>query len=352
MKKFFLTISLLGVFGFATVANIAAGAAISAVFPQKAFAQYAGGGTGQEVICKTGYRDWSLFISSTIGYAEFTEYWKDILVRYNANLCHYQDVDSLVRRLDSVRKQIRRAFYVCADTKRLKETYYTLEAELFYARNFIETDKGQFLITNDARMLKKFKDNFGDIFSRDQIDTLIARFKAKYSSKLEAFRNCADPSWDELVRKWQEFKESSGGIGPALQEATEQAESRWDRMKNTSMDLGRNFIGGFVDLKINGLPVEEGLDQIMDELKRNLPGGFTFEELQVAKDYSKQNVDYAKLEANYLTNYETLYKETSDELTHNVMFRLNMLNQIIETTYPYENQTIQCVARIVNKQCP
>jgi hypothetical protein len=345
MKKILLTISVLG------IAGLVLGVLLIPA-PQKTLAQYAGGGTGQEVICKTGYRDWSLFISSTLGYAEFTEYWKDILVRYNANLCHYQDIDTLVRRLDTVRKQIRRAFYVCRDTTRLKETYYLLEAEIFYARNFIETDKGQFIVVNDARLRKKFKENFSKVYNTVQLDALLEEFGEKYSSKLEAYRNCKDPSWDELVRKWKEFKETAGGIGPALQEAREQAEERWDRMANTSMDLGRDFIGGFVDLKVNGLPVEEGLDQIMAELDENMPGGYTFEQLQTSKDYKLKLVDYAELEASYIINYYTLYKETSDEFTNSVMQRLYWLNDIIETTHPFENQTIRCVETIVNKQCP
>lgn len=346
MKKLLITISILGITG------LLAGTLLLPA-PQKTLAQYAGGGTGREVICKSGYRDWSLFISSTLSYVEFTEYWKDILVRYNANLCHYQDIYALIRRLDTVRKQIRRAFYVCGDTTRLKETYYRLEAEIFYARNFIETDNGQFIVVNETRLRKKFKDNFSNIFTAQQMDELLEEFGERYSSKLEAYRNCADPSWDELVRKWQEFKESAGGIGPALQEAKEQAEERWDRMENTSMDLGRDFIGGFVDLKINGLPVEEGLDQIMNELNENTPGvGFTFDQLQASKASNMQFVEYETLEANYVINYITLYQETSDAFTNNVMSRLELLDDLIQFTYPFENQTIRCVDTIQKKQCP
>ncbi|MFC1747989.1 hypothetical protein ACFL2V_04210 [Pseudomonadota bacterium] len=351
MKKHRFTIRVL-LATLALTAVVSASAFVMISTTEVSRAQYAGGSGGNEVICSTGYRDFSTFISSTIGFFEFSEYWKDILVRYNANICHYQDIYSLVQRLDRVRTQIRRAFYVCADTTRLKDTYYLLEAEIFFLRNFIETDNSQFIVKNDARLFKEFKKNFGKRFTRTQLESVYDRFKTKYTNKLETYRNCKDGSWEALVNKWEEFKENAGGIGPALQRAKRQIESHYEKMANTSMDLGRDFIGGFVDVKINGLPVEEGLDQIMDEFDRNMPGGYSFQQLQVASDYSKVTVDYAEQEANYLINYFTLYHETSDDMTEKILARLNMLNRIIESTYPYENQTIQCTTRIVDKQCP
>ena len=78
------------------------------------FAQTGGfNGNGGEVLCRNGSRDWGNFISSVISYNGFIEYWNDILYRYNKNMCLYLDIDNLLKRIDKIREQIRKAFYVC-----------------------------------------------------------------------------------------------------------------------------------------------------------------------------------------------------------------------------------------------
>jgi hypothetical protein len=309
---------------------------------------------GNQAICRGG-RDWGTFISAIISYDDFAEYWKDILVRYSSNICHYQDIDSLLTRITAVREQIRRAFYVCADTTRMKQTYYELEAELFYLRTYINTDYSGFTVVDDQKVISDLRNYFvinKAFFTDQQILDLFNRFKTKYTPRLVAYQNCTDPVWQNLVDKWNEFKSSAGGITPALNAAKQSAEKRWDRMANTSLNLGRDFWGGFLDVRINKLPAKEGLNQILDELNRNTPGGgVTFDQLQAATSVSDTNYNYEADEATYLAQYQMLYLETSDAFTGEITARLNTMNSIVNNSFKYQNQTIQCVKSINSKQC-
>jgi hypothetical protein len=333
---------------------------VSAIQTSSVNAQFEPGGTGeggQQVICR-GYRDWSTFISATISYDGFVEYWKDILVRYNTNICLYEDIDSLFNRIKKVRKQIRSAFYACEDPNkvdRLRNTYYELETMLFFLRNYIDTGNGQFIVRNDQTVINELRDFYvfnSGIFSEEKVLELYDTFKARYGARMKTYENCSDSSWGMVVDKWNEFKETAGGVAPALSKAKESAENRWAKLKQTSANFGEEFIDGIVAVKINGLSPEEGLTQIWEELKKNFPSGVTIEQLHAAKQLSDQKRNYEILEDDYEGQYFILYKESSDELTRLVEERLKTLNLIIETTFNPQHQTIHCVKDINDHQCP
>lgn len=314
---------------------------------------YSPSGTGTELACR-GDRDWSTFISSVLSYDGFKEYWKDIFVRYNTNICQYQDIDSLLNRIDKVREQIRKAFYTCADTRLLKDTYYKLQAELFFLRKYIKTDYSNFVETNPEWVRNDLRRYFvinKSYFSDDQIDILYQQFQEKYKGKLETYKNCKDPGWQDLVNKWNEFKDSVAGMGPSIKEAGSSISKKWDNMANTPMKGSGSLIGGFLDARVNDLPPLEGLQQIADELKKNRPEGFTFQELRAAQTLNTQKYNEKLLEQSYLTQYQTLYSETSDTFTGAMMKQLYNLDNAIQQSFIYQNQTIQCVKGINYKQC-
>ncbi|HLG26004.1 MAG TPA: hypothetical protein VI588_04460 [Candidatus Gracilibacteria bacterium] len=344
MKQFLHTIGLRLIVAILTAAACA----------QLAMAQAGGpSGPGQQVICRNS-RDWGVFISSVISFDDFSEYWKDILSRYNENICHYQDIDGLLNRIKGVQEQIRSGFYACADVSKDKKTFYEIDAEIYFLRKYVNAANGQFLVTSDQQLISDMRNNYvvdKGFFTDAEIQPLFDKFKQKYEPKLEAYKNCKDMTWQALVDKWNEFKETAGGLGPALKQASESIEKKWDKMEKTSMNLGRDFIGGFLDAKVNVLPAKEGFNIIGDALKANSPSGYTHEQLQAAKNLSDINTDYAHTEADYLIQYQTLYKETSDQFNELIGGRLIQLNSIIRNTYQYENQTIQCVASINGKQC-
>lgn len=309
--------------------------------------------TGQQAICR-GKRDFGTFLSALISYDDFKEYWKDIFVRYNSNICQYTDIDALEKRITAVRKQIRAAFYVCADTTKMKDTYYKLEAELFYLRRYINTENGTFIPVNIDTVKNDLKDYFvinKGYFTDDKMTTLFNELKIKYTTRLETYKYCKDPSWQNLLDKWNEFRENAGGFGPAMKQASSSFKKRWERMANTPMKGGQSFLGGFLDARINGLPAKEGLDLIMQEIRKNTPGGFTFGALAADKNY-KDKIQAENLDsATYIAQYQAQYGETADDYTFQIMATLNMLDDIIKTTAPYQNQTIQCTKRLNNKQC-
>ena len=113
-------------------------------------------GNGGEVFCRNGSRDWGNFISSVISYNGFIEYWNDILYRYNKNVCLYMDIDNLLKRIDKTREQIRKAFYVCdASAPKLRDTYYELEAELFFLREYVGfDDNGTMFFVSEKKINK------------------------------------------------------------------------------------------------------------------------------------------------------------------------------------------------------
>lgn len=317
-------------------------------------------GTGNQLICR-GDRDWGTFISSVLSYDDFSEYWKDILDRYSSNICHYMDIDGVLNRVNKAREQIRKSFYVCGNTQALKKTYYTLEAELFFLRKYVDTDNGNFLVKNPEELRADLRNNFvfnKGFFTNEEIDLIFEEFKTKYDNRLDAYQNCKDPGWEELVNKWQEFKDNvlilftDPANAPVIKAATESIQKKWDRMAAVDMNLGRSFFGGFLDARINGLEPKQGLDQIGAELKKNTPqGGYTFDQLKAAETVVEQNYNYQKLEVDYMTQYQTLYKEVSDTVNNELMLRLENLDLIIKTTFPFENQTVQCLKAINNKQC-
>jgi hypothetical protein len=296
-------------------------------------------------------RDYITFLSSVIGYDDFIEYWKDILVRYSSNICQYQDIETLRLRIVKIREQIRKAFYVCADTSKMKDSYYRLEAELSYVRKFINVNNGSFYSTPEADVLKDLKSYLGDKYSEDQVLEFFNGFKAKYEPKLDGYKNCVDPGWSALTAKWKEFTETMAGLGPSITQAGADIEKHWKRMANTPLNLSRDFIGGFLDARVNGLSPKQGLEQIKAEFEKNSPQGYTFSQIQAATQLEAQRYDGQKLEQDFLTQYQTLYGETKDVFTGEIVDRMDLLNKIIVATYPYVNQTTLCVKTIKDKQC-
>lgn len=320
---------------------------------------FSSSGTGQEAICR-GDRDWSTFISATLSYDDFAEYWKDILYRYSDNICHYTDIDSLLNRVNKAREQIRKAFYSCAPTSTLKKTYYRLEAELFFLRKYIDTSNGNFIAVNPDKLHADLRNYFvlnKSFFTDEEMDQLFEEFKTKYDNRLSTYKNCKDANWTDLVNKWQEFKDNvlilftDPKSAPAIQAATEDLQKHWDRMANTPLDLGRFFTGDFLNASINGLPPQQGWDQIAAEFAKNSPQGYTFEQLQAAKSIADASYEYSKMEAEFTMQYYTLYKEVSDTFTVETLDRLQALDGVIQSTFPFENQTEQCLKYIANKQC-
>ncbi|MBU0668419.1 hypothetical protein KJ951_03145 [Patescibacteria group bacterium] len=314
---------------------------------------HAANAQGTSLFCD-GFRDWGTFISATASFDDFLEYWKDILVRYNTNYCLYLDIDNLLNRITKVRAQIRDAFYTCAGTAQMTKTYYELEAEIFFLRKYIDVDTGSFLVVDDAKVIKELRDYFvinKGFFSDAEITQLFDRFKKRYDSRLDSYRDCKDPAWGALVEKWNQFKDDIAGILPAITKMKESVEKSWDRMAKAPWRRGGDFFAGFIDARINLLPAELGIQQIGEELKKLKPEGYTFQEFQTTQAAAETNFQYAKQQQDYLSGYQAQFGEGSDTFTTAVVGSLNALQATIKGTFPYQNQVTQCTKAINNKQC-
>ncbi|GEM_PF-1889466 len=314
-------------------------------------------GTGQEIVCRNASRDWVTFLSAVISYDDFAEYWKDIFVRYNANACLYNDIAALLKRIEKVRSQIRSAFFACdGQAEKLKNTYYRLEAELFFLRKYVAVGNGQFLVPNDASNKKVYIElrnyfalNRG-FFTEAEVKKLFDEFVTRYKTRLEIYQNCSDPSWENLVAKWNELKDLvKGGFG--VKEAAESIKHKFDKALNTPFMRTGNLLGGLLDARINDVSPLDALSDINQELQKNLPGGFTFDQLNAAQMQAKNRYQDDFNRATYLAQYEQLYKETSDDAIRGLVARLKSLEDSIKNTFKFINQTYQCTKGILDRAC-
>ncbi len=341
---------------------------------QVAFAQTGdASGNGGAVVCRNGARDYGTFLSSVISYNGFTEYWKDIIVRYNHNMCLFLDIDNLLNRIDKTRQQIRNAFYTCdASAPKLRTLYYQLEAELFFLRDYVDFDddgniifKSQNVITSDFTDYTVSKMNF---FSPADAQTLLQTLFGKYNAKKDAYLNCADPTWGNLIQKWNEFKSSLGGF-TAIQDAAETISKRWDDAVNTPFKRTGGLFGGLLDTKINGLDPATAWGDISAELQRNAIStvpvssgqiaaatqqgtlGFSYDKFlqTAASDASLHDQELERTQ--FLAQYGQTYQQSSANIAQAIIDKVNALDTSIQATFPLITQTSQCAKTVNGRVC-
>lgn len=311
-------------------------------------------GTGGAVYCRNGARDWGGFISSVISYNGFVEYWKDILVRYNANMCLYLDIDNLMQKIDKTRELIRKAFYVCdSSAPKLKKTYYELEAELFFLRSYVDVGNGQILIKPEKGVANDFTNYFVNdkgFFSKADADILLQKFMDKYNAKQDTYLNCKDPTWGNLIQKWNEFKTNLGGFS-AIKEAAESIKKSWDKIVNTPFKRAGGMLGGLLDAKINSLDPATAWGDIAKQFSDNSPSGFTFDQFQAATASDNARVNQELTRANYLGQYTQLYQEGTANIVQEIIDRVDYLKTSIEGTYEFIDRTAACAKGVLDKVC-
>ncbi|MBU1445768.1 hypothetical protein KKD70_00715 [Patescibacteria group bacterium] len=308
--------------------------------------------SGKEALCE---RDWSTFISATISYDGFVEYWKDIFYRYNKNICYYMDIDNILKKLEKAREQIRNAFLTCASTRAqsLAKTYYKLEAELYFLRNFVDLGNSKLIKVADEKVYQGFRDNFyinKSYFTEEEVLNLFKEFKAKYGDRIsKTYAECQDPGIKMIKDKWNSlvtnFK-SMGGTGKAIKD-------HWDKSLNAPVQRTGQFLGGVLDVRLNGLPVKKGIDQIYNEIKKKMPitSAPTVIELQNKTAVESETYATKTDKATLMAEYEALYKNGSDTMSKDFENKVKELNEILKNTYkPIENMT-DCTKATKDRQC-
>lgn len=312
-------------------------------------------GTRRVESCANGGKAYDAFVSSVISYDGFVEYWRDIFERYNGNMCVYFDIDSLLNRINKAREQIRQAFYTCdPNVTRLTQTYYELEGELFFLRKYVGfTGDGHVLFRSEKDVKNQFIQYLvydKGFMGYDDAVKLFDRVLKKYKAREDAYINCKDPTWENLIQKWNEFKAHVGGLSSA-KEAVETIRKRFDDATRAPKRSGGNLIQSLLDIKINGLDPETSLNDIGNELKKNMPGGVSYENIQSAS--RKENYRYTEelSRTTYLAQYQQQYSEGSGEVVGKLLLLLNDLQTTIINTFPYIMQTTKCTKGLLDKTC-
>ena len=306
-------------------------------------------GNGGAVRCRNGGRDYANFASSVIGYDGFVEYWKDIIVRYNLNICVYNDIDSLLNRINKTRTQIRNAFYTCdSSAPKLAQTYDALAAELFFLRRYVVFSRGRTGFKNDDQIRNDFMDYVVDnkkfFTSRELAEPLFQRILTKYKARQEAYKNCKDPTWTNLIQKWNEFVDTAGGL--------KEVKKSGDTLDKEASSINKPMaFGSLFDFKINGLPPQESLNEILKELKKNTPQGVTFEDAQLGVEEEKNRFEGALERLTYLDQYKVQYQNVSGESLKEILNLLGQLQGYIMNTFDPLDKTKQCTKGLLDKTC-
>lgn len=317
---------------------------------------------GNELICKGGTRDWIAFLSAVISYDDFVEYWRDIIgmppafvnSRYSANYCLFLDVDNLLNQVKKAREQVRKAFYACdPNADSFKKTYYKREAELFFLRKYINVSSGTIIPVNEQKVYDQLSAYYvldKGAFTKDEIKQLFDQFKSKYAARMQSYIECKDPGWEDLMLKIRELRDNvKGGFG--IKEAAETIKNSFNKVINTPLKRSGNFLGGLLDGKINGVSPLQAWGDIMQEVSRNAPNGYSFDQLNTATVTEQSRYDNAIAKATYLAQYEALYKNSSADIFSSIMDSLTGLEGIITKSFNYINQTTQCAKGLLDKAC-
>jgi hypothetical protein len=345
-------------------------------------------GSGAQLFCK---RDFGNFIVNGLDFdgEGFTDYWRDILVIYNNNYCQFSDIDSLLNRIDKARKQIRQAFYVCdnATTQRATAEYYQLSAELYYLRHFVDTAEAtnpNYSEAENAQKVQlradirgKFMDKFVkklNYFNAENGELVFEKIRAKYESKVESYRNCSDPNFEQL---WDRVKGLRGTLdtieqmGKRFESRTKQRFSVMEKRLAENPGLisafGSRSLGDFVNrvasFRINNEPVQESTvwEQISGTAKENAP--FNYDVKKQANPVINFDViagDLMTIEARdngeeldirYLAEYDLKYRQISGAGLDTLRVNLdNLKNNIVGTFAPMDKVRV-CAANVIGKQC-
>lgn len=318
------------------------------------------------------------------------EPWNDVLKR---NQCHSSDILMLANKQNALREALRDAFMTCNTQKipSLKKKFLKITAEIYYVRHIIDggivmsmpfellstrigadaaiTDRGKIYNEMYEKYAKK------DFIPIDEFDNFFLEIESKYKDRIYSYIDCKKGTWEAVSEKWKEFVESGAGTGPALKGASKRLSKAADNvgkeaasMKTieflkSDLTLG-GYLKSFVQININDLPAEQGLQEIGAEISKNLPlfSNPSQSDLLTALSTSKKTYDAEKLKSDIDTDFYALYGNISDETSEIFLNTLDGRNtkteqndgliEIIEGTYPALNKIKEGAKTMNARQCP
>lgn len=385
MKKLLITISLV-LLGSAQIGELALAQS----------AQDNNSGTGTQLFCK---RDFGNFLANGLDFdgEGFTDYFRDFMdipgvgfSRYSSNYCWFSDIDSLLNRIDKARKQIRQAFYVCdnATAQKVQQDYYQLSAELYYLRHFVEiapgsnnkdtkAEKEQKVAKNNqvrSAFIKRFTKD-ANYFDESSASAFFDKLVAKYEPKVEAYRNCEDPSLTFIKTGLESIKNSIDTIEQMGKRFVQRTKAVSDATKKRieanpglfmapGADSAGDFFGRIASFRVNNEPAfsPTAWEQIVDAAKENTPlvnsGGVTaatpainFESVAGDIRTIQKRTDDKNLDLQYLGDYDLKYRQIGGLGLNSLEVNLDDLKKLITDTFKPMKDIRVCTANIVGKQC-
>lgn len=304
------------------------------------------------------FNEWESFVSSVISYDSFGEFWKDIFVRYNKNLCHYQDIASTLDKIDAVRKQIKQNFLSCNSKQAttLANQYYELEAELWFLRNFIDIPNSEIQELPEEKVQELMRQEFvlsKQYFEEEKVTELYDKFKKKYKGKVSStYKKCEDPDIGALKKKWKSFKENIKSLG---QDTGKTIKAEWNKAINNPAKGMQGFIKGVQSFRLNSVPALKTPDKIVAAMTKELektsgvPPSLDEAQATITRTYDAYNktVNTTAVKA----EYESLYKQGGDSLAESYVNKIKEINKVIIETYDPLVKLKECTKKTGERQC-
>ncbi|MEK7544598.1 MAG: hypothetical protein AAB551_00530 [Patescibacteria group bacterium] len=321
-------------------------------------------GTGGQTSCPVTqrYTRWGDFIRYGTSFRDWGANWKDIFGR---NACQRDDILAIQKNLEGVRHDIRTKIFNCSagSLDSLIATNLKLETELEYVRsavsNHIERTDGNpdnAVIVNDRDVIyNNLKTELvfnRKLYNSEVFDEIFLKVESDYSGRIADYVSCSDPTFEELSNKWNNFVESAAGIKPAWDKLDTTVQAKWKNIKDSPSQRSGNYLGGFLDIKLNGLNPQQTLGDIVEKLSEISPSGapsfldtLNANEAEQSRYFTEQN------QAMRLARYEAIYANGSDDVAVSLAASVVRINSVIKDTFPVLKGLGECVSAVASKQC-
>jgi len=306
--------------------------------------------TINKVTCQ---REGDAFYSSMISFTEFTETWKDIFYRYPQNTCYYTDIENIAKQLETQRQNLRKAFYSCGtNIENLKKSYFELEAEIMYLRNFISISQAGIKPVSDEKIMEKLTSYFVDdknIYTTFETKDLFDKFKQKYKTKITGtYKDCKDAGIQALIKKWDQLVKTIKSFGSNLEKLSEE----FNTAINTPVERTGSFINSFTTIRLNQLLAKLTPGQIIIQITKDNGGSApTLESVQQGVQSNEETYAQKITETSIAATYDALYKNGGDSMALDFVAKLKDLNTIVKDTFKPIESITDCTKKTSERQC-
>lgn len=321
---------------------------------------------------------WYSFLSSTIGYQDGTDYWRDFILLPS----HYVDVTNVENQLNKARYAVMARFMRC-DLKQLDDAikaYYKLEAELYFVRHYVTTEFGLAHVRIlDAGERRIFHDEYMQYFPKDEalFSGYFDQFAGKYEQRGKGYASfSADPAYqqlgdkvDGLIESLKSFGKLGNEIGAlgsdigkdiagAAGAVADAATSVWNSPGPSLTALAQSIANRFQICPDTTDPANcQGIGDIIagnpDKIVQKLsasPQKKTFSEVMVTITQQQRTRAEYLSQGELYARYELLYGKVAGEGNSELLNRVTTLNTTIKDLAPLR-QVETCARTVEQREC-